>query len=126
MSLANVSIRLRPVALSVMTFTSISAPAWAGGAPKSLAEYARIAGEAGVARMDCDMELDIKRLQALGAPFRLDPDDIGAIDGASAVVAGAMNQALQERQAEGEAYCARALEAYGPSGSVVPGLLTKR
>lgn len=112
--------------LLVLANSTIVAPAWAGGLPKTLAEYAKIAGEAGVAHSGCNMDLDFAAMRKLGAPFTLDPAKPGAVEEAAATVADAMNTAAERRQAEGEAFCAEALANYGPGGAVAPGLLKER
>lgn len=112
--------------LAVIASSTIVPPSWAQGLPKNLAEYARIAGEAGAAHSGCNMDLDMKALRALGAPFQLDPSDPAAVETASAVVAEAMADASARSQGEGEAFCDAALASFGADGSVAPGLLTKR
>jgi hypothetical protein len=112
--------------LAVIASSTIVPPSWAQGLPKSLAGYARVAGEAGAAHSACNMALDVPALRALGAQLGLDASDGGAVEAASDVVAAAMADAHARSQAEGEAFCEDALASYGPGGSVAPGLLTKR
>lgn len=118
--------RILPALLAATAFAGITHPAWAGGAPRSLEDYAKIAGEAGTARMNCNYEIDFRAMQKLGAPFTLNPADTPAAEKAMDVIAGALNTAGARYQDEGEAFCASALAAYGPAGSVAPGLLSKR
>lgn len=112
--------------LYVLAHSTIVTPSWAEGLPKSLSDYARIAGEAGAARSDCGLDLDFAALRKLGAPFTLDPAKPAAVESATDVVAGAMADAAQRSRAEGEAFCAGALAKYGADGTVAPGLLKPR
>ncbi len=112
--------------LAVIATSTIVPPAWAQGLPKTLADYARIAGEAGAAHSGCNMALDVEALHRLGAPFALDPASPAAVEAVTAAAADAMAAAAARSRAEGEAFCADALASYGPAGSVAPGLLAKR
>lgn len=125
MMLLNQNSRIALV-LYVLAHSTIVTPSWAEGLPKSLSDYARIAGEAGAARSDCGLDLDFAALRKLGAPFTLDPAKPAAVESATDVVAGAMADAAQRSRAEGEAFCAGALAKYGAEGTVAPGLLKPR
>ena len=65
MMLLNQNSRIALV-LYVLAHSTIVTPSWAEGLPKSLSDYARIAGEAGAARSDCGLDLDFAAPRKLG------------------------------------------------------------
>lgn len=95
--------------------------------PKDVSAYIKLAGEVGTARFNCNFEMDSQALTALGRRFAVDPSDAKALDQHAAQIAAELARAQQLYQSQGaEVFCRNALASYGPSGSVVPGLLKPR
>lgn len=113
-------------AVALLAAASLAAPVSAGGAPKTLGDYLKIAGETGAARLDCNMELDFTAMQALSKPFQRPDMDAAAADEIAGQLSQAMTEASARYQSDGEAFCQVLLDRYGPEGSIAPGLVSKR
>ena len=91
---------------------------------RSREQLARIAGEVAAGRIECNFAFNLARLREISRPFQVAGPDDPAIDVVSDLMVQGMNEALSLLRDEGtENACPRLLEAYGPQGSISPGLL---
>ena len=116
----------RPIAVAAIAATAFMSllANTARAAPKDFETYAAIAGEVFEAGSTCRLQADKKALLELGARFRSSVQDPKAEEKVHTIVVGMLVRAAQRRQRQGEdVFCREMLAAYGPSGSVVRGLL---
>jgi hypothetical protein len=89
----------------------------------SLSDYVRIAGEVGAGRLECNFAHNLNQLKSLGIPFQT-PEGEASSESVSNMLAMSMADSLSRLRDEGlEVGCPRLLNAYGPQGTIVPGLL---
>ncbi len=93
--------------------------------PKDIGSYLKIAGEIGTARLNCGFDMDSQALTTLGRRFAV--TDAGLLDKYADQIAAELGRAEQLYRSQGaEVFCRNALASYGPSGTVVPGILKPR
>ena len=106
----------------VLCFAAGTNGAWAVSI-SSLSEYVQIAGEVGAGRQECNLAYNLNELQKLGQPFQVSQGD-GVHDLISDMVAKSVSNSLSRLRDEGlTSACPRLIKAYGPKGTIVPGLL---
>jgi hypothetical protein len=89
----------------------------------SLSDYVRIAGEVGAGRLECNFAHNPNLIKNLGIPFQT-PEGEASSESVSNMLAMSMADSLSRLRDEGlEVGCPRLLNAYGPQGTIVPGLL---
>lgn len=89
--------------------------------------FAKATGEVGVARSNCGFDMNMQELLALGRKFAVNPADAALQDRLAGDIAAGLADAEKRYHAEGhDAFCRNMLSAYGPSGTVVAGVLKPR
>lgn len=91
---------------------------------RSMQDYLKVAGDVAEVRLNCQREVDMQKLIALGTAHRVKTTDQASQDAAADMMVKAMNDANARRRQMGDAaYCARMISLYGPAGTVAAGLV---
>lgn len=110
--------------IAALAFGALTASAAGHGrAISTLADYVHVAGEVGAGRLECNLAFNLSELRKLGQPFQGEGDE-AAVAAVSELVAKSTQIALALVRDESlEVACPRLLNAYGPQGTIAPGLL---